>query len=262
MLEEAAKKADLTLILKGELIEPKTLSNIHPCVLWNFDSWYYDSQQLIEQAKVVDLFLTPSGGLVKWYQEREVKAVYLPEGCDPDLHHEVELTDVEKGIYGSDVSFVGTVGAEIKDRADWLRQIGIKFNLKVWGSFPHELVARWHTGERAEGDEGHNKVVSASKIMLDKTRTPEIWGAISARVYRTLAAKGFLLMRHIEGLETQFTPGKDIETFKDTEECIDKIAQYLKDELHRKEIAASGYHRAITENTWRQRLEQIFKLIR
>lgn len=241
------------------MLSPNLLRRIHPCVLWNFDSWYYNEQHLIEQAYAVDHFLTPSGGLVNKYKQFGIKAHYLPEAADPELHYHAQS---EKD-YWCDVVFIGTV-KDVDGRAEWLKSIGERFNLKIWGSFPDPLIEKWHTGKRAQGDHIHNKVVASCLINLDRTRTPTIEGAISARVYRTLAAKGFLLMHHIEGIENHFKPRVDLDTFKTTDECLAKIAYYLlpANDEERVKIRESGYKLILDHHTWRHRISELLSIIR
>ena len=114
---------------------------------------------------------------------------------------------------------------------------------------------------RAEGDAEHNKIVSSSKIMLDKTRAPDMTGGLSARVYRTLAAGGFLLMRDIAGLEKQFQSGRHLDTFKTTEECLKKIDKYLDRPYTMKSIKDTGREEVLKNHTWEKRIEQLIKLI-
>lgn len=226
------------------------------------NSWYAMDSKMLEQAKNVDVFLTPSGGMVENYRDMGINAHYLPEAADPESHFPAKaVLEAQQKHYGSSVSFVGTV-LGVVDRALWLKRIGERFNdLKVWGSFPDPMIAPWHTGIRADGDAAHNLVVSCSKVMLDYTRTPDIEGAISARVYRTLAAKGFLLMRHVKGLERQFIPGQHLETFRTTEECLERIERYLQDPERRERIAASGYEKVLRNHTWDQRVKLLVELV-
>ena len=263
----AAKKrgADLTLVLKGEQIFAE---NLERTILWNFDSWYAKEPGLLTAAKHAKLFLTPSAGLVDYYREQGVNAHYLPEAADPELHRPLGdvLTEEQKKTYGSDVSFIGTVDG-VLGRDEWLAAIGnsgMGPGLKIWGSFPGKLSRKWHTGQRAEGDAAHNCVVSASKINLDRTRTPEIEGAISARVYRTMAAGGLVLMMYQDKL-SEYLPisatSSIVAAYVDTESCIELIAAYLRNPEKRERIAKQGYQWVLKNATWDVRIQELLKLV-
>jgi spore maturation protein CgeB len=273
-------KPDFVLILKGEVFKPETLKKIHPCVLWNFDSWYANDPSLLAQAQAVDFFLTPSGGLVEEYRKQGINAHWLPEAADPELHR--PIYDAEKTV---DVSVIGTV-AGVEGRDEWLAKVGKWCDekgklLRIFGSFPGKLSEKWHTQFRAgppflQGtteDEAHNIIVAYSKIVLDRTRTPDIEGAISARVYRTLAARGFLLMRHVKGLEKSFNPGWDLLTYRDDEECVKLIEQSLGETVNpfdgtrtthdteRKVVGRHGWETVMAKHKWTDRVQELLKMI-
>lgn len=273
-LKELSQVHDLTLILKGEVFTPETLRSVHPCVLFNFDLWYSQENWLHEQVKAVDHFLTPSKGV---FQGDNVH--YMVEAADLELHRPMPY-DKE---YAIDVCFIGTV-ADIPGRDEWLERVGKwcddnKKVLKIFGSFPGKKSDKWHQGRRAgeplkdgradnllamNEDAMHNIIVSSSKVILDRQRNPEIEGAVSARVFRVLAAKGFLLMRHCEGQEDLLglKNGVNCATYRDDEECLAQISYYLSMPHKRMEIAERGYADCLSKHTWKHRVESILTLVK
>lgn len=83
----------------------------------------------------------------------------------------------------------------------------------------------------------HSQVVSETKINLNFTE-----GGTSDRTYKVLASKGFLLTEPWDGMERDFTIGKDLDVFTNVEELKNKIEFYLTNEQLRKEIANNGFN--------------------
>ncbi len=266
-LEEKGKNYSLVLVLKGETIHERTLSRLSEATrtaLWHFDSWQAREKWIVEKARNIQHFFTISKGLLSWYREQGVNAHWLTEGCSP-VHHGRPVRDVN--MYGgqkyvSEITFIGTV-AGVNDRAEWLAEIGRKFGaLKVWGSFPDQQIARFYRG-RAQTDEDHTEICNRSKVNLDRSRTPEIEGSWSARVYRVMAAGGFLLANNVEGIKGYFKDGQELVVYEhdNMEDCLGKIAYYLEHPKERHAIASRGKLRALTVETFRHRLQELLKVV-
>ena len=260
-LRNLNKNCDFTLILKGESILPEVIRELKNCALWNFDAWYSMSPELVNGAKAARWFFTPSKGLLKEYGEMGINSFYLCEAASRQHAPCAIIPDSFK----SDIAFIGTI-ENVAEREQWLTEVARAFpyRMKLWGSFGGRVPNAVHLGRPVYGnggeDYGHNLVVSGSKITLDKSRTPEIEGAFSARIFRTLAAKGFLLMRKVQGIEAMFQPGVDLDVFETTQECIEKIRFYLDDEEARKIIAENGCRKVLASHTFVKRIEEMLMI--
>ena len=85
----------------------------------------------------------------------------------------------------------------------------------------------------------HNKIVNESKINLNFAPT-DATGA-SVRIYKILAAGGFLMTTPWTGMEDTFTINEDIVIFKNEKEMLEKIKYYLNNEDERNIIRKNGY---------------------
>ena len=260
---------DLTLILKGEMIAPGIIRQIKNCAVWDFDCWDCNAEWYIERAKAAKWFFTPCKGLVPKFREMSINAQFLLEGCSPKFHYPEPLVWEQQDwhMYASDVSFVGTI-ENIEGRREWLTAVAeFVYNnelgkMHLWGSFGGAPIPyAQHNGRPVGEDSGLNKVATNTKINLDYSRRPDIDGGFSARIFRTLAARGFLLMRKVEGIEEMLQPGVDLDVFESTEECIEKIRFYLDDEEARKRVADNGYRKVLAEHTFVKRLTEMLKVI-
>lgn len=60
-------------------------------------------------------------------------------------------------------------------------------------------------------------------------------------------------------LASYYEFGKEIETYSDVKELIEKIRYYLLHEEERERIAAAGHKRAVDEHSYKQRFVNIFQ---
>jgi spore maturation protein CgeB len=113
-------------------------------------------------------------------------------------------------------------------------------NREVWGDELHGLLAR-------------------AKIVLNITRT-DFYGAetgINLRIFEALAAGCFLLTDHCVEIETLFQSGKEIETFRSSQELLEKVHYYLEHESERLAIARRGHEKFLANHTWASRIREV-----
>lgn len=264
----AARERDLVLVLKGEILRPETLRTVAgkvPTALWHFDSWQAKEPFIIERAKTVKFFFTIARGLVPWYQSQGINAHWLTEACSPPHHcfyYDQPTTHYGGRRYRSEVTFIGTV-AGVGDRADWLVTVKKRFpGLMVWGSFSDPRVKEFHLG-RVETDRDHAELCYRSKVNLDRSRTADIEGSWSARIYRIMAAGGFLLANNVKGIRDYFSIPREFDVYdpRDYDNCLEKIFYYLSNPEERQEIAEHGRFRVVNVETFSQRIRELLKVM-
>ncbi|GAG63850.1 unnamed protein product, partial [marine sediment metagenome] len=83
----------------------------------------------------------------------------------------------------------------------------------------------------------HSRIVSETRINLSFTHG----GGTSNRLYKLLAAKGFVLTQPWEGMGEDFESGRDFVVFFTPQDLERKIRYYLAHQAERERIAAHGY---------------------
>jgi spore maturation protein CgeB len=68
------------------------------------------------------------------------------------------------------------------------------------------------------------------------------------RVFETLGAGTFLLTEPYDNITAMFEPGRELETFADEKELVDKILYYLAHPREREDIARRGRMRCLGEH--------------
>jgi len=132
---------------------------------------------------------------------------HLQEGYDPLIDKPYE---VEKKY---DVSFIGSLRGH---RGEYIEHIGA------------EVIQNAYRGQ-------HGLEVGQSRINLNFTD-----GGASDRVYKVLAAQGFLLTEAWPNMEKDFVDGKDLVVFNGKKDLAEKVAYYLAHEDERLKISEHG----------------------
>lgn len=82
---------------------------------------------------------------------------------------------------------------------------------------------------------------------------------IKGRNFEVPGCGGFLLTGRAENLDQYYENGKEIVSFDDKDDLIEKVRYYLKYESERAAIAQAGYERTMREHTYVMRFRDIFQ---
>ena len=113
------------------------------------------------------------------------------------------------------------------------------------------------------------KVYAGSKIILniqesrknnDIVNHEVLYGA-NFRDFEVPMSGSLLLTQFSEELSLLYNLDKEVVTYKNEYEMIDKIKFYLKNDQERKKIAGAGHRRAINEHTWEHRFNELFSYV-
>jgi len=221
-----------------------------------------DNEQLLEIIKEYDYFFTVCDGQVEELQEKGVNAHWVQEGASGYAY------DLTKGIEKKiDVSFIGQVGHPKvhTDRVPLIKKIINKFDntLVVGPVYTQETdILSHHLLRPTYNDVEHARIVAQSKINLAHSGWGDINHYFSARAYRLMANGGFVLANHSKGIEDIFEVGKEIATYTDHKDCLEKIKYYLKHEDEREEIAKAGRARVLKDYLFNNSLKTILGIIK
>ena len=228
--------------LKLETLERMRDLGIVTIAWFSDDDWRYEcfSRKL---ARCIDFQITT-------YPQAYDK--YVADGFSPMLSQWAASpksykprTELE---YKHEVSFVGGRHGGRKEFIDGLVAAGI--DVRTFGSGWNRFLSF---------DEMLD-VFSQSKINLNfsSSSVDRSLKQIKGRVFEVPMCGGFLLTEDSPRLGEFFEEGREVATFKDLEDAIDKIRYYLKNEDEREAMAAAAHTRALKEHTWEKRLKEIF----
>ena len=206
--------------------------------------WYRDfpvDPELVRRAKHIEtVFLTAGGQAPEWEAQGVRRALWLPDGADPDLHKPAAFDP----NFACDVAFIGRGIWPGRDysRAEFLVRLAKRFHVRVWGQ-DWERWARELNWSGTAYNEDVAKVCASAKIVIDIK--PAVWseekGAyLSNRLVRQLACGGFSLSRGSELERNTFREGEHCAWYTTEEEAVDKIAYYVEHDVERRRIAAAA----------------------
>lgn len=200
-------------------------SHYRTSILWYMDPLHNFDQELVEKIKCANYVFCALRDPHVESLKFNPQSFFIHEGFDENTF-KPELGCVQN----IDTSFIGSLYGS---RIYYLN------NLKNVKHFSNAFGSQ------------HNEVVMGSKINLNFTE-----GGCSDRVYKILAAGGFLLTEFWPGLQKDFRIGVDLDTFRDLPELQDKIKFYLENSDLRKQIAKTGYEtvQKFTVTNWAKKI--------
>lgn len=130
-----------------------------------------------------------------------------------------------------------------------------------------EHVPRQYCGPPLSDDD-LVKMYSQSKISLGFSSVARIAEDPSAQIrqvrlrdFEATMSGAFYLVEQFDELEEFFTPDREIVTFRDHRELVEKAKYYLQHDAEREKIRQAGMTRARAEHTWHERFKMVFREI-
>lgn len=191
---------------------------------------------------------------------------YLPMAADPHVFYPCSPTETEQREYGADVSFVG---AGYQNRRVLLpRWLSPEWTFKLWGNEwegAAELVSVLQRGGARIDTETCRKVFNASTINLNlhsyngPSLDPQA-DFVNPRTFE-LAASGAFQLTDERTLLPELFSEQEIIRFRSPDEVPHLIRRWLHDHEVRRSVAEAARHRALTQHTYRHRMEELLAVI-
>ena len=236
--------------------EIRALSERAHTVMWYRDIRIPPDPEIVARAREVHtLFLTP-GGQAQEYEAAGVRrALFLPDGVDPELDYPV----ARDPAYACDVAFLGSGADEY--RANLLERIKQRCVLKTWGTGWERYGERVGWVGRPAYYEEFRKVCSSAKIVIGIDRQfhtqNRVWGYSSNRMWRVMAAGGLYLGPASPGLRELVGDGEHCALFDNDDHALALIDRYLRNAAERERMRKQGLAWVRAHHTFDQRLHNL-----
>ena len=228
---------DLVLFSKCNQVDSsvfKEASSITKTCLWFMDALVNYDEQIQSHTGEVDYFCCDKEDVLDVAKKINKNSFLVYEGYDArndfprDVEKEYEITFLGN-VYGDRVEILGSISRDV--------------NIK------NSAYGKDHAIE-----------VSKSIINLN-IRTDK---SASDRVYKILAAKGFLISNDWYGREKMFEDGKDLVIFDTIQDLNEKIDFYLANQELANKIAESGYNKVqkYTRLNWAKEIIRLYEQIK
>ena len=267
----AAKAADfnpdLILALAQAPLTPESISTLKklniPIAFWFVEDFrtlkywrdvapFYDYFFTLQRGEFIDELL--SIGAKNSY--------YLPQGCLPSVHKEINLSRDDIDQYSADISFMG---AGYYNRVQSFPRL-LNHDFKIWGT---EWALESLVGSRVQNKNKRVdpfdtvKIYNAGKINLNLHSSTSHEGVnpvgdfVNPRTFEIAACGGFQLVDERSELADLMAPGIEVATFNSIDDLCEKVNYYLKYEDEARSIAAKGKTKVLKEHTIQHRMHEM-----
>jgi spore maturation protein CgeB len=255
---------DLTIVLH-DYLDPSQVKKIKektksPIVLWFPDALSNFKKSMFLIAAYDILFFVDKYIVHELRNDYNLNTYYLPQACYPKYHQKVQLSSEEQKLYGCDI---GNVGNMYPARIALYRQLK-NYNFKMWGDLPpvwaNDPIVKPMLQGVAVHHEEKAKAFNGAKIILNNLH-PAVINGVNKRTFEVAGCGAFQLIKHRDALEDLFIEGKEIVSYKNFNDLIEKIDYYLQNDKEREEIAKAAMIRAHKEHTLEIRLQELIDQI-
>jgi spore maturation protein CgeB len=194
------------------------------------------------------------------------RARYLPCAADPTVHRPLPLPAAEAATLGAPVAFVG---AGYRNRRYTFRSL-MDLGLRIWGSDWEQAGALapavQRDGARIDTEDSV-RIFNATAVNLNLHSSTYVDGVdprgdfVNPRTFELAACGAFQLVDRRALLPPLFQAGNELVTFTDAGELRDLVRHWLDRPDERAAIAAAGRARALTEHTFRHRMESLLEAV-
>jgi spore maturation protein CgeB len=209
-----------------------------------------------EDWSVYDLMMSQLSTTVNFFRKLGVRAELNHLAFEPAILD--ALPAAPAADY--DVSFVGTVSADHRQRIALLEAVAERYDLKLFGSPPQALPAtsplhRCFQGEVWGAD--MYQVLRRSRVTLNSHIDLAGREAGNMRLFEATGVGAFLLTDFKDNLHTLFEPDREVAVWRSTGDCLAAIDRALADNHSRADIAHAGQARTMAQHTYRHRTQEI-----
>ena len=250
----------LVLVMMGNQVSPKTIAKLRsstkaPIICWCQDQMTTLGRQYLLGSHYDMVFLKD-----RYLQDifsrmiRSTSFRYLPEACNPLVHRSLPLSERDHEKYGCDVMVAGSLYYYRQEILQALRE----FDVKVWGNSPGWIIYRLHQPHMGQEVYCDDKVraATAARVALNPMHFAEIDG-LNCRAFELAGCGAFQICSFRPVLKEHFVGGREIETFTNSEELVEKVRHYLRYPEQAASIAANGQRRAHSDHTYANRLSEL-----
>ncbi len=283
LLRPLARKVGLSpsLDAQAEKILLAQIEDFRPDVILNQDTFHVDTglirrikgignpiligQVGIEPSRgedwnVYDLMMSQLSSTVNFFRGLGVRSEVNHLAFEPALLNALAAApaaDIE-------VSFVGTVSPDHRQRIALLEAVARRYDLKLFGNRPQTLPAtsplhRCFQGEVWGAD--MYQVLRRSRITLNSHIDLAGREAGNMRLFEATGVGAFLLTDFKDNLHTLFAPDGEVAVWRSIDDCLAAIGRAIGDDEGRATVARAGHARTMTQHTYRHRTTEILGFV-
>ena len=283
MLRPLARKIGLSpsLDAQAERILLAQIEDFKPDVVLNQDTFHVDPRLmrrikaignpiLIGQVgiapsrgvdwSVYDLMMSQLAATVDFFRRLGIRAEVNHLAFEPGILDVLPPTPAAD----IDVSFVGTVSPDHRQRIALLEAVAERHDLKLFGNPPRTLPAASSLHRCFQGEVWGAEMYQAlrrSKVTLNSHIDMAGREAGNMRLFEATGVGAYLLTDYKDNLYTLFKPDLEVAIWRSVGDCLAAIDRALGDAEGRAAIAAAGQARTMAQHTYRHRAAEILGFV-
>lgn len=213
----------------------------YPFGYWAIDNewhWPYDKDHACKTADV--MFLSQQEWVEKYKEFSKGRVEWLPFGCEPDLHREVEATETY------DIGFIGMYEQHRGRLLEVLKNAG--FSLRIHDSRQAGLLSWPETC----------RFIAECRMVFNYSLAT----GMNMRLYETLSM-GKLLLTNRKGGDPDifFKDGQHLAIYETPEELVEKATYYRENEDERRRVAKASQKLVHEKHTYVDRMKFVIKTL-
>lgn len=203
-----------------------------------------------------DAFFITSRGQIQQYEDElkdtpgYVTPAYVTGGCDPVDHFRVPPNPE----FVSDVAFIGQAD-ERGGRVAVLKALAEHYDVKVYGRGWSEVglpAARENVYPPQ-----YREICNSARVVIGNDLRQDVDLYFSNRTWISLGCGAFLCTRYVPNLEELLPDGELCTHFRDEEDAVRVVGEWLKRPEDRERVAAAGHAFAHKEYSYERMLERM-----
>lgn len=216
------------------------------------------------KVRAFDLVVTSFPHFVERFRALGVSSEYLRLGFDPRVLARLQAEGTSRERHQA--VFVGALNRTQHSSGNAvLERAAQRAPVDFWGyranGWPPSSPMRTRYRGEAWGVDMF-RVLYESKIALNRHIGVAEQYANNMRLYEATGVGTMLLTDEKANLGELFVPGREVVTYRDEAELVERIDHYLSHDAERQAIAAAGQARTLTEHTYVRRIEELLAILR
>ena len=249
-------KPDLVIVFFRDLPQVLASEFRHDAriVVWCEEPLAHSDTSVIDYFRQADLVCMSNPARFPWLREHGLENMaFLMSGFAPRYHQPVSSRPPVR-----DVAFIGSPGRR-GQRASFVAEIARHFDTEVYGRH----WDRWSAPDsrlRVRGpisNRAYAKVCATSRIVLGVNEVNDDAYYCSNRTFLTMACGAFHLTHYVPQLENVFQNGRHLLWYRDEEEAIELIKEWLPKAEERARIAVAGHAEVMQHHQYYHRVARI-----
>jgi spore maturation protein CgeB len=268
---------DLVLVLKGEMLLPKTLKKLKTIsskpVLAN---WWVDNPILQDEKHkwliyphcvphYDNIFIFDRAYFNPLIELGAKKILFLPCAADPAKYHPENLTCDQRSQFSCNICFIASY---YSTRGELIAPFLSVPGLAIWGGGWTEFLKSKginNANNIVKGEylpvENVNRAYQAAQFVLNSHHPQTKRGGLNSRAFEIPASGGAQLMDYVPEMEDLLKPEEEVIVYRSPEEAAALARELIKDSDMRDKIARAGYERVMEEHTYVHRMKTILSKI-